>query len=107
MWRKWFPEHEIPASVEHMLRSGVLVDRTMRHDVVPHFEGVLGDRSTLVLWVDHPDPDRRHDPMSPRYGLEVYEKRGLPIDIMETDDLALMMETLKGQVRLRGGLRRL
>jgi hypothetical protein len=104
-WRKFLPEYDVPPLVERLVQSRVLLDKTRKQDIVPHFEAHLADGSELVLWVDHPDPDQRALPDGPRYGLERYAKGRLPKTLFESDDLEETLLALKGILEELGGMR--
>jgi hypothetical protein len=104
-WRKFLPEYDVPKTVELLVQSGVLRDKTNKQDIVPHFEARLADGSELVLWVDHPDRDLRALPDGPRYGLERYAKGRLPKTLFESNDLEEALLALRGILEERGGMR--
>lgn len=104
-WRKFLPRYEVPKTVEQLVQSGVLRDKTWKHDIVPHFEALLADGSELVLWVDHPNPDRRALPDGPRYGLERYARGSTPKTLFESNDLEETLLALKGILEELGGMR--
>ena len=83
MWRKWFSTYRIPKLVDDLVKAGVLIDRTREIDVTPHFEAELPG-ATIVLWVDHPNPESRYLPGGPRYMVNTYPSRQT---LLETDSL--------------------
>ena len=91
--------------MEQLVQSGVLRAKTWTHDIVPHFEALLADGSELVLWVDHPNPDRRALPDGPRYGLERYARGSTPKTLFESNDLEETLLALKGILEELGGMR--
>lgn len=104
-WRQWRPGYSVPKTIERLVSGGLLKDKTWREDIVPHFEAILADGSELVLWVDHPDPERRALPHGPRYGLEIYRKGGTPTTVFESDDMYEALVALRGLLEDLGGLR--
>lgn len=104
-WKKFLVEYEVPPTVDQLVQSGILRDKTHKHDIVPHFEARLADGSELVLWVDHPDPELRALPDGPRYGLERYARGRLPKTLFESDDLEETLLALKGILEEHGGMR--
>ena len=59
--RLWAREHgegyAVPATVEALVRDGLLQDESYRNDMCPCFKSTADQR--MVLWVDHPRPSRR------------------------------------------------
>jgi hypothetical protein len=104
-WKRLLPDYNVPKKIERLVTVGVLKDKTSERDVVPHFEAILSDGSRLVLWVDHPDSEKRAMPDGPRYGLEIYRKERLPKTLFESNDLEEALLALKGLLEEHGGLR--
>lgn len=104
-WKTDLPEYKVPQTIDQLVRSGVLIDRTWSNDIVPHFEREFRDGSTLVLWVDHPHPERRAAPNGPRYGIEIYQKYETPKTVFESNDLSETLKALPEIIRQRGPMR--
>lgn len=104
-WKRWLPDYDVPKKVENLVTAGVLKDKTLSHDIVPHFEAILSDGSTLVLWVDHPKESQRSAPEGPRYGLELYKKDQLPKTVFGSNNVDEALLALKGILEDYGGLR--
>lgn len=104
-WKSLLPEYQVPKTIDQLVRSGVLVDRTWANDIVPHFERDFLDSSTLVLWVDHPDPEKRATPDGPRYGIEIYQKYETPKTVFGSNDLSETLRELPKIIRTRGPMR--
>lgn len=104
-WKKFRRGYDVPETVDRLVKAGVLVDKTWEQDIVPHFEARLRDGSELVLWVDHPNKDRRALPDGPRYGLERYKRGISPQTLFESNDLEETLVALKGILDDLGGLR--
>lgn len=105
-WKQQLPEYRVPKTVDQLVRSGVLEDKTWANDIVPHFERVLADFTTLVLWVDHPDPERRAVPEGPRYGIEIWQQYETPKTIFGSNDLDETLIAIRDVLKQRGGMRR-
>lgn len=101
-WQKWFPDHKVPRKIQALVEAGILKDKTRREDFAPHFETALSDGSEIVLWIDHPDPEKSFISGAGRFGVELYIPRSLPMTVMETDDTEEAVETIHGYLRSRG-----
>lgn len=104
-WKRWLPDYKVPKTIEKLVNAGVLKDKTSERDIVPHFEAILSDGSELVLWSDHPDPEKRAAPKGPRYGLEIFRKERSPKTLFESNDLDEALLALKGILEEHGGMR--
>lgn len=92
-WRQWFPEFAVPGSVEKLVKSGVLKDSTRYDHASPNFDAVLSDGTTLTLWVEHPDPDKRIGQMA-RFGITAMRPREESRVLLETEKAALALATV-------------
>jgi hypothetical protein len=93
MWKRWFPKYKVPKKLEDLVASGVLEDRTHKHDVTPHFE-TEAPAGTVVLWVDHPERDQRYFPAGPRYMVDLHRPGHLPETLVESDHLDDVLEVV-------------
>jgi hypothetical protein len=104
MWKKWFPKYKIPKTIDELVKSGVLVDKTRSVDVTPHFEAILPG-GEAVLWVDHPDPAYRFLPFGPRYMVDLHPQGELKETLIETDSLEEALQVIEDLFSEGKGLR--
>lgn len=104
-WKRWRPDYKVPGTMDKLVNAGVLKDKTRERDIVPHFEATLSDGSELVLWVDHPDREKRVMRNGPRYGLEIHRKERSPKTLFESNDLEETLLALRGILEEYGGMR--
>lgn len=88
------PEYEIPEQILRLVREGRLFDMSWHNDVCPGFATVQADsdeatqEGARVLWVEHPDPEKRELSGAPRYGVTVMaDGWQIKSELYEGDDL--------------------
>ena len=57
-WRNQFRDYPVPAEIDGLALSGVVVDTSWGNDICPSFE-MYRHGHGIRIWVDHPDPDQR------------------------------------------------
>lgn len=93
-WKNEFAlDYAVPPQVEALVAQGKLHDMSWHNDVCPSFADRPGDtaglsvKGTRVLWVDHPDEDRREMPVR-RFSVTTMDEEWQVKDtIYEGDDI--------------------
>lgn len=86
----WIEQFDASYAVPEQI-TGLLKDRSWHNDVSPSFE-VDTPNGTLILWVEHPDIDRRESG-GPRYAI-LGEWGDFDVPVYEGDDLDAVMAAI-------------
>jgi hypothetical protein len=88
-----------PAEILALVAAGIIIDQSWGNDVCPHFEAELrlevtpgeADKpTTLQLWSDYPENERREYPDIGRFRLLIHTDDNNPegdVEILFTDDV--------------------
>lgn len=102
-WMRYRPEFKVPKQIVALVDSRILRDSTTE-DSTPNFSTRFPDGSELVLWVDHPERDKRWF-SERRYSLMLREPRDPQTTLLDTDDLHELMGALRQAFDAKGGPR--
>ena len=104
-WQKYFPEYLIPEKITDLVDAGLFKDGTQRGGL-PNFSTTFPDGSVLVIWVEHPNPNRR-EYEDERYALALQEPGDDIATVLKSNDVFEILAGIREVFAEKGGPQKL